>query len=385
MASDAPKNTPERRRSLRGRIVDWLKVASDVAGIVMDLRDKPTRMDYWSAGLRAVNLATGWWVGRAKSGSTAWGFFNEGDSDQWEIFPHEHRMLVAELAQDPYVAEAWIDADEKAPYVCLAKLGREEVGWVNTAENALTYGPYYRTARKKETYAELGKLAWKHLGVRHLAYDGVTLVADSLTDSGLPTRQLEDLLQRVQRYLKAGIPRGYLLVGAPGTGKSVAIRWLTGVLRMTSVRVNVGVLSGEKSDVTGSLDSILRIFQPDVLILDDLDRINVGAELLTFLEMARRSCKLVIASANQSSKLSGAAMRPGRLDEVIEFERLDPEVVAELLGEFSDLTDEVKDLPAAYVTEFANRCRVLGREAAIEGLDVLRERAAETSRDSDDD
>lgn len=381
---EQPKNAPERKPSFKKKMSEWLKVLADVAGIVMDLRDKPTRADYLSAGFRAANMAAAWYFGRdSRVGVGTWDYFND-DLAGWESFPHEHRMLVPELAMNPVVAPEWLDADDKSPYVCLAKLGPEVVGWVNNADGALANGPYYRTDRRNETYAELGKLAWKHVGTKHLAYDGTGMVADSLRDVGLRTQQLDDLLDRVQLYLRANIKRSYLLTGAPGTGKSVAIRWLTGVLGMNSVRVNVGVLSSEKNDVISALDSMLRIFSPDVLILDDIDRIDVNAEMLTFLEMARRSCRLVIASANQPSKLSGAALRPGRLDELIEFKFLDPRVVVELLGEFADLVDEVEDLPAAYITEFCNRCKVLGRDVALAGLGELRERAEETSEDSDD-
>lgn len=390
MASDVNQDlAPERPRSLKARIVDYVKLAADVASIVMDLRDNPTRMDWFSAGCRAMGTGLGWWQEKSKIPSRGvYDYFTDDEykrrGEAWTEFPGEYKMLVLDTVKKLRVAEEWLDSDTSTPYVCLANLGSEVVGWAASAENAPLSGPYYKSAREEETYAELGKLAWAKLGSKHAMFDGDHLLIDPLHngDGIAATMQMDDMLRRVQRYLKAKINRSYLLTGAPGTGKSVATRWLIGVLGMTSVRVNVGVLN-ENASVVGSLTRALRILKPDVLILDDLDRVEVDAEVLSFLEMARQMCRLVVATANHPSALSGACLRPGRLDELIQFECLDRVVVDQLLGEFADLAEDVADLPAAYVVEFANRCKVLGREEAQAGLDTLRDRAEETSEDSD--
>lgn len=382
--SNDDKNTrhlPERKPSVSKRISEYLKVAGDVAMIVLNLRDKPTRVDWFSAGMRAASVGLDWYRARVTGDAPgAWSYFEE--SQKWEAFPKEYRKLVLEVAKDPVVAPEFLDSNEKSPYACLAKLGTETVGWgIHNGEPY--YGPYYQVDREKETHKALGDLVWKHYGGKHLSFDGVSLVLDRLYDDNVSaTEQMDMLLSQVQRYLRAGVPRSYLLLGAPGTGKSVAIRWLTGVLGMRSIRVNVGALN-EHTSVVGSLQVIMDVLRPDVLILDDLDRVEVDAEVLSFLELARRLCRLVVASANHESKLAGAALRPGRLDEMIEFTKLDLPVVEKILGEFADLAEEVADLPAAYVAEFADRCKVLGRDEAISGLEMLRKRADETSRDSD--
>ena len=131
------------------------------------------------------------------------------------------------------------------------------------------------------------------------------------------------------------------------------------------------------------LETMLRILKPDVMILDDLDRIDVSAQVLQFLETARQSCRIVMASANSVQALQGAALRPGRIDDIITFDKLDATVIARILGVDADLTDLVRDLPAAYVAEFGRRVRVLGREQALEDLPDLERRASETSEDAD--
>lgn len=380
---DEQQLAPERPKSLKTKLVEYLKLAGDVAGIVLDLRDKPTVVDWASAGMRAVGIGVDWYLNNNKRHKQGvFDYFD--DDDNWTIFPYEYRLLALHNATDLAVAPEWLDSNSDQPYVCLAKLGKETVGWVSNAENGVLRGPYYREDREAETYAALGAAAWESLGSRHLTYDGLHLVMDLMEPeaSTMATAQMDALLSRVQLFLRAKINRSYLLTGAPGTGKSVATRWLVGVLGMSSLRVNVGALK-ENIEIVGALTTVLRALRPDVLILDDLDRVEVTSEVLAFLELARISCRLVIATANRPSELNGACLRPGRLDELIEFKHLDRPIVDKLLGKFAEHADEVADLPAAYIVEFANRCEVLGVEVALEGLDDLRTRAEETSEDSD--
>ena len=381
-SSRQTKHIPTRKKTLKNKIGEWLKLAGDVGLLALSLRDKPTKWDWYAAGMRSGSLLLEHM--RSRTGNrfnSAYEYFEE--NEDWESFPREYRKLIVEVAKNCMVAPEFMDSDDKAPYACLASVGKETIGWV-IQNGEVFYGPYYQKARKAETFTAFGELVWRFLGGKQLTYDGAALVLDRMKDEGtLATGQMWLLLSQVQRYLKADISRSYLLLGAPGTGKSVAIRWLTSILNMKSLRVNIGALN-ESTDVAGALQIILGILRPDVLILDDLDRIDrINAELLLFLELARRTCKLVVASANHRSELSGACLRPGRLDELIEFSCLDLPLVKQLLGEFEDLAEQIADLPAAYVTEFANRCKVLGREEALAGLAELRKRAEETAKDAD--
>jgi SpoVK/Ycf46/Vps4 family AAA+-type ATPase len=121
------------------------------------------------------------------------------------------------------------------------------------------------------------------------------------------------------------------------------------------------------------------------MILDDLDRVEVGGELLAFLELAARTCRLVLASANRPHKMMGASLRPGRFDEVVAFERLDPDVLRQLLAADADLFDRLAPLPAAYVAEFLKRRRVLGRDRAVAEIEELESRLAMVEKAKDND
>ncbi len=384
-----PRPLPQRKESKVRKLIAYLKLAADVGGIVMDLRDKPSRMDWFSMGLRSANIGISWITERKKQGNIhgPWDFFND-DGKGWKLFPNEYSKIILAGAHELQVAEDFLDADVKQPYACIAKLGKETIGW--TVESGqVTDGPYYRVDRKNETFDALGEMLWRVLGGKQLLYSTTGLVLDAYCDANvIPTKQMTSLLDRMTKFLVAKEPRGYLLGGVPGTGKSITIRWLAGVLGMTSIRVDLRLLSGEcdrrGSSLALGLETMLRALKPDVIILDDLDRIEVDAQVLSFLEMARQSCRIVIASANSISALSGAAVRPGRFDDIITFDTLDRSVIVDILGPaFADLADDVLELPAAYVAEFARRCRVLGRDQAMVDLPELRERARGTSEDAD--
>lgn len=380
--------TPERKESWTKKFTTYLKLAADVAVIVMDVRDNPSRRDWFSLGFRTANVGLTWLQDRKKAGRprSTWDFFND-DGRGWKVFPREFRLAVSLSTKDLAVAEEYLDSDVKHPFVCQGTLGKEVVGWV-VDNGQVTDGPYYREDREDATFEALSKIIWKNLGGKHLIYAPDGIVLDTLSmKNAIPTKRMDDLLDRCKKFLAAKEARSFILVGAPGTGKSLAIQWLTKVFAMTSVRIDLGILSdtadSHGSSATSSLESMLRILKPDVMILDDLDRIEVNAAMLALLERARSNCKIVIASANSLSALTGAATRPGRFDDIIYFDKLDETVVKSILGDFHALSSKVGHLPAAYVDEFAVRCRVLGKAQALKDLEELTERAAETSLDTD--
>jgi hypothetical protein len=170
----------------------------------------------------------------------------------------------------------------------------------------------------------------------------------------------------------------------------MAIRWLVDSLGLTSVRIDLAVLARlhgayNSASIATSLETLLRLLRPRAMILDDIDRISVTASLLAFLELAQRTCIVVIASANSVTKMMGASLRPGRFDEIIRVERLDPDVLRTLVADDAELFDKLAPLPAAYVIEFVKRQRVLGRARAVAELDELIDRSKQINSSDDSD
>lgn len=370
-----------KRKARLKRWERYISLASDAGAIAMNLRDQPTRLDWLGVGFRVLGLAIKVNSERRESrAGNPWRYFDESGLDKtWLEVPEEFRRLVVDHTTDVEVDEDWWDGSDDGARVCLGKVGAEQVGWICEGENVVD-GPYLRAARAPETYAALGERIWKRVGGRHCVYGAGGLVLDALDAGGIvPTAQMRDLETRLGRFVDQEIARSVLLVGPPGTGKSMAIRWLTRRLGVTSVRVDLTALSAlhgryDAQAMTTSLETLLKLLRPEAMILDDIDRVEIGGELLAFLELAVQTCRLVLASANCPQKMMGASLRPGRFDEVVAVDRLDPDVLRELLAGDVDLFDRLAPLPAAYVAEFLKRRRVLGRDAAIAEIPELEAR-----------
>lgn len=356
-------------------------MAGDAGTLAMSLRDKPKALDWLGVGLRAISLGLTLQDERRRAEARdPWKYFDDVREDEWTEVPEEFRRLVMDAVTTTTLDERYWDGDEQSAYLARGDLDGELVAWVGEGA-AIVDGPYLLTARIEEVYRKLGARLWRKIGGRHALYGPAGLAGDPLAGGDvLATAQMRAVAARVRGFLAAGQPRSYLLSGPPGTGKSMLIRWVVAELGLTSLRIDLATLAklhgyGAVAIAT-SLETLLQLLRPEVLILDDLDRIPVSAGLLAFLETAQRTSRVVIGSVNALAKLMGAALRPGRFDEIIEVERLDPEVLRRLLGPGDgDLFDTLAALPAAYVVEFVKRRDVLGRATALAELDELIARA----------
>ncbi|HTM21201.1 MAG TPA: AAA family ATPase [Kofleriaceae bacterium] len=372
------KNTERQKQRKWER---YLELAAEAGSIAMALRDKPTRLDWMGVGLRVVGLGIRYRAEkRQASARDPWTYFqDEGIDRRWLEVPDEFRKLVMDHVTGVEIDDGWWTGDDDATRVCKGRIGTELVAWL--ADNSrVVDGPYVVRARTPETYRALGERLWKRLGSRQCAYGINGLVADRMAEGArvTPTLQLVELEARIGRFLAAGLPRSYLLLGPPGTGKSAGIRWLARRLDLSTLRVDIASLGDHhgraNAAVAASLQTLVELLRPELMILDDLDRVDIGADLLHFLELAATRCRVVMASANCADSMIGAALRPGRFDEVVRFERLDPGVLAAMLGDDRDLTERMSGLPVAYVAEFLKRRGVLGRAVAESELSELEAR-----------
>ena len=381
-----PRNSKTARARRWGRV---LKIAGDAGTIAMSLRDKPGALDWIGVGLRVFGLALNIREERRRAeAGDPWRFFSDVEGVEWTEIPEEFRRLALEHVSDAAIDERYWDGEESSPYICRGLIGDELVAWIGEGQNIVD-GPYVLTARQAETYRALGDRLWRRIGGQQLLYGMTGLVTDPFVDAGVvATAQMRELRARMAAFLDAGEPRSYLLAGPPGTGKSMAIRWLVASLGLSSVRIDLAVLArlhgSHSPSLATSLETLLRLLRPRAMILDDLDRVAVTAALLAFLELAQRTCDVVIASANSVDKMMGAALRPGRFDDIVKVERLDPDVLKKLVDDAA-LFDRLAPLPAAYVVEYVKRERVLGRERALAELDELVKRSTAIAASPDCD
>ena len=97
---------------------------------------------------------------------------------------------------------------------------------------------------------------------------------------------------------------------------------------------------------------VVQLFSPEAIIIDDIDRLNNSEKMLSLLEELNLNLKLLVASANDISKLDPALIRPGRFDSLIEISTTDKNVLDTILEKYSDKSNELEGLPASYAIEY---------------------------------
>lgn len=154
--------------------------------------------------------------------------------------------------------------------------------------------------------------------------------------------QLKDwILKRRRAYTPEAehfglpLPKGVLLVGVPGTGKSLSARAFGTALEVPTVKLDIGSLFGslvgESEQKTRDALALAEAMSPCVLWVDEIDKGLAGASgsgsndsgvtrrvfgsIITWMQERRRPVFLV-ATANQVEGLPPEFLRKGRFDEV---------------------------------------------------------------------
>lgn len=366
-----------------------LPILTDAAKIVTNLRDNPRALDWLALAAQATELGMRARAQlRAQRALSAWDYFDDdGLYAEWVEVPYEFEGIVMRYVDGLTFDETHWDGEAHSPRVALGHVDGHAVGWVQSAgEHDIVDGPYVRRGGERETYAAVGRAAWASLGSRHLAFGPHGLVPDRFeVTEERRSAQADRLLTRIASFRAQGLSRSVLLVGAPGTGKSHAIRSIARALDVTTLRVELAALldhadGPSADDLKDGLDTLVTMLDPEAIVLDDIDRAGTDARLLRFLEEASAAGRVVLASANGTATMLGALLRPGRFDEVVRYEKLDLGLLQSLLGEQRHLADKLAHLPMAYVREFIARAHVLGAEQALVELGDLEERAEATAR-----
>ena len=127
------------------------------------------------------------------------------------------------------------------------------------------------------------------------------------------------------------VPRGLLLDGPPGTGKTMAAKYLANYLGVPLFRLDVGSMMGKwVGDSEAALRSALGTVDqtaPCVLLIDEAEKPFKGGDdagvtsrmlsgLLWWLQ-EHRTRVLTVMTTNDKSALPAEAYRPGRIDQVV--------------------------------------------------------------------
>ncbi len=138
---------------------------------------------------------------------------------------------------------------------------------------------------------------------------------------------------RTARYAGLPVPKGLLLVGVPGCGKSLAARALAGTWGVPLLRLDVGRIFGS---IVGASEANLRMaiataeaVSPCILWVDEIEKgfagvsgpvsgrvaARVFGSFLSWLQ-DKTSPVFVVATANEIRRLPPELLRKGRFDEI---------------------------------------------------------------------
>jgi hypothetical protein len=325
------------------------------------------------------------------------------DPRQWKpMFPSCIKAQLLEVLEPRVTSKVNVSSSGDTIAYLITAEGGIRIGWVKDGEDGVATEILAHVDNFDKSVEFARNLLWKTVDASRIVlssavpnqegnkgprrgrgeYGQLRVSTDDLVIAA-PSQFATDYAAYLKKHAELGHNRTVLFYGPPGTGKSTISRTLCDVLKLRSLRVRV-------EDV-GSLGSepvveMMRIFNPDVVIFDDLDRAVSQVALLETLENLHKRIRFVFATVNHIENLQQALIRPGRFDELIEITKLDEAAVRKVLGpEYMDSFEAVKDWPIAFINEYVLRRKVLGKDKALAALDELRGRVDRLMGNADED
>jgi adenylate kinase family enzyme len=331
-------------------------------------------------------------------------FYDVLDRNGWRrVFPSCVKDQLLEILEPQVTSRIKVNRSGNTTVMLISKPG-VRIGWVkendeNTTTDILAHVDCYADSVKY-----VRDLLWSTVDPSRIVlsaadknYDAmrskpargsgsggqVRVVTDDLVNS-VSSSAADEWVSYLERCNKLDIKRTLLFYGRPGCGKSTLARTICEKLAIRSLRVRVEDIG---SMGTESVGEIISIFEPDAVIFDDLDRSMSQLALFEMMEMLHKRTKFVFATVNHLRNLADALKRPGRFDEVVHISALDENAVRQMLG--SGIDDEVfetlKSWPVAFIKEYLIRCKIVGKDKALDSLKELQQRVKELGGDENAD
>jgi len=342
--------------------------ATDIAHAINDMGDKPSLRNYAALGVVVLNKILG---------STTF------DPNEDERFVALELMYVLKdsiaKVYSTFPGVKLIGSGDKRYQVCelgdgyMLVFSLGEGGEVST-----TYmlGPEGMT--EKMEIPRVGQGLWKQLGTRIEVLIPTTMLDDSMPGDLkawkpkelFGSAQTDEVYTTIRAYLDKGHTRGIVLQGLPGAGKSCMVQSIVDRLSMTTLILDHGTMRGIG---TWGIAKLLEILEPEVLVIDDLDRLPFLEQFLGLIDRVREKVKLLLVTMNHEEELDAAVVRTGRFDQVVPVIRVcDP--VEQLPSLPASVIDEVGSWPVSTIRELAIRLDVEGMDSLDRQMADLRER-----------
>lgn len=182
-------------------------------------------------------------------------------------------------------------------------------------------------------------------------------------DTEVAPKRMIDAIARLCDQLRVELAhrhRTVLLYGPAGSGKTAAARQLVEALADSCVVITSETLAGDRAN--NDPFNLVCTWRPSAVVIDDVDRVAEAypgdAWFISGITRVRAVVPLVIATANSREVFSGAALRPGRFDRVLEMDRMDETIARGFLrdapGSIQERAIEAGML-GAYLDELAFR------------------------------
>ena len=219
--------------------------------------------------------------------------------------------------------------------------------------------------------------------------------------------------RRVIKHVRAGndqsVPKGILLVGPPGTGKTYGVAALAGEVGWTAVKLQadkiLGGIVGESERKLGTALNFVRSLRPCLLFVDEIDQSdlaqrgntsgnpvakNLFSMLMQFMsDETNRGGVILILASNRPDILDAALIRSGRIDAILPM--LLPErdqrraiALAQVNLQGATIVEQALDLiaertegwNAADLAEVVREARLLAEDDGARDIAVAHARAA---------
>lgn len=371
----------------RPQVKRMLSLGVEMFNAVQPVIDKPS---WWTVGRSIASVSKVLVTGMEVDADAFFG------TDDWTLpFSNDFSTTILKVLHK--MPHKVMKTSEEGIQIRTVELGNGVMaGWSHNTKFNSAYHVYVQTERLAEARKLIKDMLWKQFSgdslVMRMNHRGFGASRDEArvifevddTFLTLPSENSVKYTAYLNRCLEAGVSRSLMLYGPPGTGKSTLARTLVKDLSLRSFRVRIEDVSSFDS---GTLFEAIQIFEPDAVILDDLDRARGQASLLEVLEFFQNRVKLVVATVNDRDELDEALLRPGRFDELVEVDRMDEGVVKHVLGErFADGFETVKAWPIAFIHEYVKRRRFMTEaEAATATVELAdRVRRLQSYRAEDD-